>query len=198
MTPAQVLGFLRGPTTEEFLSHYMITVAGKPGPPSAIVTYYVWQHSPNKFKVSHDPGVAGAGNVTFQAHSIYMVESNVPYNMGGLDGYVLGGGGADIMVTGMLNGCSFVMKSDAGRNNVRCAHLRPGAGANAGNDLNVRTMNNAQFHGDAGAVSVYGRLNYPDRNSTVIGVRRGGVWSIYQQQYDGLAANNIRAASQIL
>jgi hypothetical protein len=203
MTPQDALGFLRGPTTERFLAEYLVTINGKPGPPSAVIPYYIWPEprgGKDGFKVAFSQNLAGPGHVQFPAHSIYMVEGNTPYNVVALDGYVLDGNGPDIMVTGMLNGCSFLMKANADKTQVRCAHLRPAAGANGGEMLNVRMVNNAQFHGDAGALAVYGRNNYPNtlsgRSSTVIGVRKGGVWGIYQQQFDGNW--KVLVASQIL
>ncbi|MEE4452309.1 hypothetical protein [Novosphingobium resinovorum] len=201
MTPDQALGFLRGPTTVEFLQAYQIKIAGRPGPPSQVVTYYISSDVTSGteiFQITHDEHIY-PGNFEFDAHSIYMVPGNAPYNVVALDGYVLDQNGPDLMVTGMLNGCSFLMKANAARTQVRCAHLRPAPGE-GGARLNVRMVNNAGFHGDPGPLLVYGRANYPDtqggRSSTVIGVRKAGVWGIYQQQFDANGA--VLAASRIL
>jgi len=185
------------------MQQYLITIAGRQGPPSDVVSYWMWSEprgDKEGFKVSSDQHAAGVGNVQFQAHSIYMVEHNVPMNVLALDGYLLDGTGPDIMVTGMMNGCSFLMKANINKTQVRCAHIRPPPGPTGAVDLNIRMMNNAQFHGDAGPLTVYGRMSYPSGNSgrstTVIGVRKAGVWGIYQQQFDGRW--NIVSATQIL
>jgi len=196
MNGADILGFLRGPTTLEFLQQYLVTIAGNPGV-SQQYNYYAYDDF-GRLKINANQHASPPNAHQFQAHSIQMVESNAPgFVMGQLNGYVLDGAGSDIMVTGMLNGCSFIVKANG--NDVRCAHVRPAQGTR-GEDLNTNAMNTSQFHGDPGNVSVYGRLNYPQtategRSSTVLGVRKAGVWRIYQQQFD--ANFNVVSASQI-
>jgi hypothetical protein len=192
MTEPQFLSFLKGPTTDRVLDQALITIAGSPQP-SGVLPYYMKADLPRNgkefFRTSCNPVTVGAGSHTFNAHSIQMVpHANVPA-LNQVAGYVLDNNGPDLMVTGMLNGCSFIMKANAGRTAVRCAHLQPPPGK--GVELNVNCVNTAAFLTDAGPVRVFGRLKYQDspghpRSCTVLGVRRGsGAWEIYAQIFDG-------------
>lgn len=201
MNGQDALGFLQGPTTLEFLKTYLITIAGDPGG-SRVQSYYIYQEvGADRFKITFNQLAADPGAHQFSAHSILMVETSAPgFVLGQLNGYTLDGTGPGIMVTGMLNGCSFITKANGAKTSVACAHVRPAAGT-LGETLNVNAINGAQFQGNAGNVTVYGRMNYPQtptapRSSTVLGVRKAGVWSIYQQQFD--ADFNIVSATQIL
>jgi hypothetical protein len=202
LTEADMLGLLRGPTTDRALGTILITIAGSPQP-SAVIRYYIVSYPRNgrhSFKVSSEQGTLGADALAIDAHSIQMVpHANFP-PLNQINGYLLDNTGPDLMVTGMLNGCSFIMKADAQRTSVRCAHLQPIPGAGGGELLNTQCINTAAFAGDAGPVVVFGRNNYPvttgGRSCTVLGVRRRGVWSIYAQQFD--AFFNIVSATQIL
>lgn len=202
LTEADMLGLLRGPTTDRALGTILVTIAGSPQP-SAVIRYYMVSYPRNgrdSFKVSSDQGTLGPGAVAFDAHSIQMVpHANLP-PLNQINGYLLDNTGPDLMVTGMLNGCSFVMKANAQRTTVRCAHLQPSAAPGGGELLNTQCINSAAFAGDAGPVVVFGRNNYPvtagGRSCTVVGVRRLGVWALYAQQFD--AFFNVLGATQIL
>lgn len=80
-----------------------------------------------------------------------------------------------VMTTGLLSGCSFVVRDDGGA--LSCTHIEPrgfprGDGGPLQDALDGLTM---------GGVTIYGRNDY-DAYSTVIGVRRGTAWKIYGQE----------------
>jgi len=117
------------------------------------------------------PGVPVNGHV-FQAHSVHM-----DLGIGAMNFYNLGGGGPNIMVTGQLTGCSFIMTAGAG-GSVNVAHVSPTgttgvllraalAAANAG----------AQIYG-------VGQYDHNDRTVSIMGVRTGTTWRIYAQKHD--------------
>jgi hypothetical protein len=204
LNEAQILGLVRGPTTEQVLEQISITVAGYPG--ASVVHTYFAAHFPRNgkdgMKVSSNALALGPGAAPVQAHSIQMVaHANTP-PLNQIPGYLLDGNGPDLMLTGMLNGCSFIMKANANRSTVRCAHLQPVPGVGHGAALNVRCINNAAFLGDAGPVTVFGRNNYADvgaspRSCTVLGVRRAGAWEIYAQIFNS-ATFEVVSATRIL
>jgi hypothetical protein len=204
LSAAQILGLVSGPTTEQVLQSILITIAGHPGP-SGVQNYHA-EHYPrdgrDSLKISSNALALGPHAVLVPAHSVQMItHANTP-PLGQIPGYLLDGNGPDLMLTGMLNGCSFVMKANANRTAVRCAHLQPQLGAGQGSALNVHCINGAAFVGDAGPVLVYGRNSYPDgaglsRSSTVLGVRRAGAWEIYAQIFDA-AAFTVVSATRIL
>jgi hypothetical protein len=117
-----------------------------------------------------------------RGHSVQMVEYAtlaVPPGNGtvNLTGYTLGAAGPVLMVTGLLNGCTFCMLKQGAQ--VICAHIRPPGGANAGKDLHSRMMNRARMVGHRGSPLVcFGRNDYPG-NATVVGVRLHGEWKIF-------------------
>ena len=185
MNETQMLDLLRGPTTERVLEAVLITIGGSVLP-SGVVPYFVKKddlpiHGKESFRIADNAGIVGANAHQFNAHSIQMIRTaNVP-PLNQIVGYVLDHTGPNLMVTGMLTGCTFVMKANANRTAVRCAHLQPAQ--NMGADLNIRCVNTAAFVGDAGPVRAFGRLKYADNTAcTVIGVRRpAGAWDIYAQ-----------------
>ena len=198
----QILGLLRGPTTEQVLQNHVVTIAGYPNG-SEVRDYAcerIERNGRDSLRVTFDPGVIGPDPQMVQAHSVCMVSSA---NMGPLNqiaGYLLDHTGPDLMFTGMLNGCSFVMKATPDRSRVRCAHLRPPPGE-AGSALHTACVNTGAFAGDAGAVTVFGRNSYLPppglaRSATVLGVRRAGAWEIYAQIFDSFF--NITGAARIL
>jgi len=204
LNEAQILGLVRGPTTEQVLQNISITIAGYPLA-SMVWTYHA-AHFPRNgrdgMKISSNAGVLGPGATQVQAHSVQMVgHANTP-PLNQIPGYLLDHTGPDLMLTGMLNGCSFIMKANANRTAVRVAHLQPQPGVGQGSALNVNCINSAAFVGDAGPVVVFGRNSYPDagtapRSATVLGLRHSGAWEIYAQIFDS-ATFAVVSATRIL
>jgi hypothetical protein len=191
-----------------FLRRYGVTITADPGV-SGIYNYYLKNagaaqrpgrvlrtlrmHATERFRIDRQNT---PGSHPFQAYSIQMVPSNAP---GAIVLYQLpAAAGPNIMVTGGLSGCSFLI-NDLGGGAVECAHLEPHG--ETGVQLNNRLI------GPPHAFDVvYGRNSYGhtqnnvaglyDRSVSVIGVRAGGAWRIYAQKYDPYT-NQIRSVHRI-
>ena len=207
MTPAQAYNALLN-TPDYFLKNCFVKIAGSPAasgvmnynlkykgdivPPAGIAA------APQSFKFDITTIMVNPGQI-IPTHSVQMVDyatlavppGNGPIN---LTGYTLGAGGPDLMVTGLLNGCTFCMLKMGAQ--VICAHVRPPAGANAGKDLHTRMMNRARMVGHLGSPLIcFGRNDYPG-NATVVGVRLNGNWNIFAQLHNGY--ETFSGATQIL
>lgn len=127
----------------------------------------------------------GTGGVEVEAHNVPM---QTEYSVGLINGYRLTGEGSDLMFTGQLSGCSFVMSPNQDRSEISVAHLKPEAGVeNAGLQLDLNCMNGAKFAGVNASTIVFGARSYrsvTDAYACVYGVRRNGTWSIYAQMCD--------------
>jgi hypothetical protein len=93
------------------------------------------------------------------------------------------GGGPNIVLTTLLNGCSFVCEARV--HDVLMAHVQPTGGTSAA-QLETNITNNGALVGGAGAgaVTVFGGgVSYTAANSdvTIIGVRQGVAWELYAQ-----------------
>jgi hypothetical protein len=91
--------------------------------------------------------------------------------------------GPDIVVTTLLNGCSFVCEPDA--NDVLMAHVQPTGGITAG-ALETGILNTGILVGGGGAVvqTVFGGARcYTAMNDdvTIVGVRRAQQWQMFAQ-----------------
>ncbi len=191
-----------------FLSKYPIRIAGAKVA-SGIIQYYIYNrdfghslrpgsvlrtqrmHDTECFYIDNQGMHGGHG---FQAHSVEMVQSNVA----AVPFYTLpAAGGPDIMVTGALSGCTFLVDVGAG-GAIQCAHLQPNG--ESGTALNNRMLGQHD--------AVYGRNNYShlhdaanvnsfDRTVTIIGVRRNGEWKVYAQKLDTMQAMSIRSVHRI-
>jgi hypothetical protein len=105
-------------------------------------------------------------------------------------------GGAALMTTCMLTGCSFIVRQ--GVNEVECGHLLPtdlatNTAIETGVALNNRLLGQ-------GYLAVYGRNSYShggqdDRRAAIVGVRRNAAWKIYVQKRD--FGNNILSVHRI-
>ncbi|MBR0643674.1 hypothetical protein [Plastoroseomonas hellenica] len=185
MSPSEVLGFIRGPTTQRFLWTTVITIGSKT---NGVGNFTIAQDARAQadqhdiFRISD--GLPQANSHAFRAVSVPM--RNRDTLAAGIDGLQLPNVGEDIMVTGMLTSCAFMYSTD--KRNMHCAHIEPTravlpAGTNRGLDLGVTlTTANAPFTNDAGAVRYYTRVDYEGlHHVNILGVRRGDGWSLYVQ-----------------
>ena len=178
----------------EFLRKYPVRIFGHTGA-SGTWRYYLLNRSQSKRPGSvlgnlrmHDtesfeiranggPMMAvgfGNGEHPFDAQSVHM-DVGLP-NMGF---FRLGAGGSNIMVTGQLSGCSFVM-IPAGPGQVDVAHVKPAGQDGKALFDNIAINNpNAQIYGAAGTK---GNYDSDDRVASIIGVRAGAGWTIYAQK----------------
>jgi len=192
-----------------FLSKYPIRIAGS-DVPSSVVQYYIynWDFGRSKRPDSvlrtlymHDTEAFRIDACTptghpFRAHSIEMVQSNITT---GISFYTLPNtGGPDIMVTGVLSGCTFLVDAGPAPGSIMCAHLQPNG--ETGAMLNARLLG---LHAAVYGRNNYGHLHDPanpgsfDRSVTIVGVRRNGQWKVYAQKLDGFASWSVRSAHRI-
>ena len=128
-------------------------------------------HQTESFEIRAQGGPMGAiGPVHsghgFDAHSVHMDVGRA--NMGY---YRLGPGAMNVMVTGQLSGCAFVMLP-AGAGQVDVAHVKPSAQTgNALYDEIVANNPGVQIYGASGTK---GNYDSDDRVASIIGVRSGG------------------------
>lgn len=128
------------------------------------------------------PRLAGQG-VIISAHHVPVVHSNT-LNITAMQGTQVprGGAVADIMVTTLLNGCTFVCQEVG--NNVLMAHVQP-IGL-SGNQLATNITNNGAFNipgAQAGTLRSFGPgvYNSQTEEATIIGVRTGRKWRVFAQ-----------------
>jgi len=142
------------------------------------------QHATESFAIRSAAAMLGVGpghnGKAFIAHSIHMDVGTAAMGF-----YLLGAGGPNIMVTGQLSGCSFVMVPAALPGQVQVAHVQPLlAGGQTGRALYQQVtagVPNAQVYG---AAETTGNYDAHDRAASIIGVRTGGQWVIYAQKQD--------------
>ena len=126
------------------------------------------------------PRPAGQGMIV-SAHHVPVVHSNALI-INAMQGTQVPRGGADIMVTTLLNGCTFVCQEVG--NNVLMAHVQP-IGLK-GNQLATNITNTGAFNipgAQAGPLRSFGpgAYNSQTEEATIIGVRAGRKWRVFAQ-----------------
>ena len=136
-------------------------------------------HDTESFNIrSTASGLVDGGDQVFNAHSIHM-----DVGAAALGFYLLPSvGGPDIMVTGQLSGCAFVISPVAGGNNLNVAHVQPQA-------VNSTTLRNnlAAAHPNGFVYGASDRRGYYDgatRAVSIVGIRAAGSWTLYAQKQD--------------
>lgn len=99
---------------------------------------------------------------------------------------VLNQGGPDIMVTGLLNGCTFCMQNTD--NGVAMTHIRPVGGTDAVK-LQTEVATRGRFAGSGMSMQTFGMATeYSGReDATIIGIRKAGSWRVYAQIHERMA-----------
>lgn len=138
----------------------------------------------------------GFGEHTFQAHSIGMYLSD----QNDAEYYFLPSNGTDIMVTGALSGCSFVVQQGAA-GAPSCTHIKPTGGV-SGSQLHTTLdsdPNNSVVYGrnDYAHTTTTGANTSPDRNVTIVGVRKPGGWEVYAQKRDTLNSQAVLSVHRV-
>jgi hypothetical protein len=115
-------------------------------------------------------------------------------NYAALDGGVVQGG-SDIMITTLLNGCSFCCADSPG--GVLMKHIQP-TGATNHAVLATTLSNTGAFAGQtAGSFRFFGSGGFGydqgTEDVTIVGVRRNGLWGVYAQVHSR-NVNNISSA----
>jgi hypothetical protein len=95
--------------------------------------------------------------------------------------YELNDKGSDLMMTGQLTACSFVLLRKG--KSVFCTHIEPGKDAmKTGADLDRELSARGLFDGHREKPVVWGKTKYPDPDvAFIVGVRTSGKWAVYAQ-----------------
>lgn len=134
-------------------------------------------------------------SVKFSAYSVEM-QTFASVDVTQIKPFILGSSGPDIMVTGQLSGCSFCMMPHKNGQELVCAHIQPQIPGNHAKALQESLAKDGRFAGlPDGEIVVYGKKDYKDFRTTILGVRKNGRWAIYTQQRDN--NNVIKVAAQI-
>lgn len=195
MTPDQALAALRT-SPETFLRSHPVMIAGLSTPGAADFVIYKEIPTESKFKIATQGMNGGASlkvyNVPMHPSTRFVGLANAAGgNKVAIPGVMIAGEHQrDIMVTGQLTGCSFLVQKVGA--SVLCAHIQPQGGMD-GAKLHTTLMNVAVFQGQPTTSSpiVFGRNFYPTGRATIIGVRRMGQWEIYAQIGDAHSVSNV-------
>jgi hypothetical protein len=125
-------------------------------------------------------GIDGKSVTAVSVHNVRMIPSAEDVDLSDIESYTLGTGGPDLMITGQLSGCVFVVQQIP--TGLVVAHIQPGGKRQAGPMLreSVRLMGRFRGHGRVTRVFGVGK-DYAAR-AHVVGVRTGGTWHLYAQQ----------------
>jgi hypothetical protein len=193
----------------KFLSRYPVRIAGA-AMPSGVIQYHLNNRNYGN-KTSRPDNILGTRSMhgteafsissgaspmchSFNAYSIEMVQSNVtPIAL-----YTLPTGGPNIMVTGALTGCSFIIDHGPG-GTIRCAHLQPNGETGAQLHARLKPLGYAKVYGRERYDHLYDSTNplSYDRTVTIIGVRNGGKWKVFAQKLDMMNDFSIRSVHRI-
>ncbi len=136
-------------------------------------------------------GLHAVGSHIFNAHSIHM-----DMGINAMEFYRLDNTGPNIMVTGQLSGCAFVINPADG-NNLDVSHIKPigTTGAILAATLTGNHPNAFVY----GATAGHGFYDSSDRVVSIIGIRdAGGAWRIYAQKHDAVSGDyRIRSVYRI-
>lgn len=122
-------------------------------------------------------GIHAANSHIFQAHSVHM-----DLGYAAMLYYRLNMMGPNIVVTGQLSGCTYVIQPAVG-GGVDVAHIQP-VGGMTGATLAANIKANHPNAFVYGATAGRGFYDSDKRVVSIVGVRIGGGWSLYSQKQD--------------
>ncbi len=148
-----------------------VGAASRPG--SILGTLHM--HGTESFEIRAQAVAVGLVGKLFVAHSIHM-----DVGAAAMGFYRLGPLGPNIMLTGQLSGCSFVMLP-VGPGQLDVAHVQPqGQTGQALYGQVTGALPNALVYGASGTSGNYDSV---DRRASIVGVRGGnGEWRIFAQK----------------
>lgn len=174
---------------QAFLSNNIIKIAG--GKTDGVMTAYFGYRpgfDDNYFQFDMSSGglakKAGTDGVVYKAlrvHNIRMNPRTEDFGFDEIPGYRLDNTGPDIMITGQLNACSFVVMEDHRNGGYLVSHLQPGGSRPGGAELRNVLRDTGAFGDNGEVTAVFGLGDY-QAFASVIGVRNGEIWHIYGQR----------------
>lgn len=124
-------------------------------------------------------GIDGISSRLVHVHNVRMNRNNQDLDVSDIEAYVLDGTGPDIMVTGQLSACIFVVQQLPGGGLV-VGHIQPGGSRQTGTTLRQTIKLMGRFHGHGRVTHVFGLGDYQPR-AHVVGVRTAGTWHLFAQ-----------------
>jgi hypothetical protein len=177
-----------------FLRTNLLAIAG--APQSMATRYFIGYHdmfvgggtTNEGFKLSNDPMMArstisgsdGKTSTSVNVHNVRMIPGTEPVDLSDIEAYTLGNGGPDLMVTGQLSGCVFVVRQNGATLTV--AHIQPGGTRQSGPMLRQTIRLMGRFGALGRVTHVFGVGREYLTRAHVVGVRTGGAWHLYAQQ----------------
>jgi hypothetical protein len=177
-----------------FLRTNLLAIAG--GPQSTATRFYLGYHDTfmaggttnEGFKMSVDPimvrstvsGSDGKVTTSVNVHNVRMIPSTEAVDPSDIQPYMLGNGGPDLMVTGQLSGCVFVVRQNGA--GLVVAHIQPGGTRQSGPMLRQTIRLMGRFGALGRVTHVFGVGKEYLTRAHVVGIRTGGAWHLYAQQ----------------
>ena len=127
-------------------------------------------------------GLDGKVVTRVAVRSVRMIPRTEGIDFSTIEPYTLDGGGPDIMITGQLNACIFVVQQVGGQLHV--AHIQPGGALQTAAVLRQTLKLTGRFAGQGRVTHVFGKGDYASY-AYVVGVRSGGIWHVYGQRTAG-------------
>jgi hypothetical protein len=145
-------------------------------------------------------GAVGENPFAFQGWNVRMVQNSENVALNSITPLRLDGNGPDIMVTGQLSACVFVVLQNGNQYDV--AHLQPGGLRGTGSVLKTSLEVNGRFTGNAARftrVFGVGQGCYDEgQRAHVVGVRNGnGAWEIYAQVNNASVGTAVRISNVV-
>jgi hypothetical protein len=180
---------------KSFLQKYTVRIAGHPTV-SGIQQYYISPRAlaANYFDIN-TLSIANVGAKSFMAWSVLMVYYNAVDPQALQPLIVSASGGPDIMVTGLLNGCTFCMLKVP--NGVAMTHVKP-MGIDAVK-LHTKLTTQGRFQNHPSPFQTFGQASdyTGSEDATLVGIRQAGTWKVYAQIHTRMQSP-IRRVSRIL
>ena len=145
----------------------------------------LWMHDSKNFKFATDRRDLVGSPAQVMAWHVDVVGSDSNAIVGNIVPAlaVSRNGGPDIVLTTLLNGCTFAC--DPTPHSVLMAHVQPKGEGTTGENLHVRIESGGmQLQGSQGLAGkrTFGRINYTANDDvTIIGVRSGTRWRMFAQ-----------------
>jgi hypothetical protein len=187
-----------------FLQTNLLNLAGAPVSGSRVNYFCRYDgivHTVNEgFSIRPTPinsiatGIDGKAYSAVGVHSVRMNPNTEDLDVSAIEPYVLGAGGPDIMVTGQLSACIFVVQQVGAQ--LVVAHIQPGGGRQTATTLRQTLKLMGRFAGYGRATHVFGLGDYAAR-AYVVGVRKAGAWHLYGQRV-AAAGGPIQGVTQII
>jgi hypothetical protein len=165
-----------GNTHDSGVAQFVIRNRGDSFRPGSVMRTHN-MHATESFELHPNSAFHMPSEHIFPAHSIHM---DLGVNQLGF--YKLFASGPNVMVTGQLSGCSFVINPSAD-GGIYVAHIKP-VGQTGAQLAAILTHTYPQAF-VYGASAEHGYYDSDDRVVSIIGIRDGGnAWSIYAQKQD--------------